>query len=177
MQLLVFKVCHISRKLMTPKGECLQTCADLEYFLNECQKCKLLGGSGGMFPLGKFFVIYLPKFPFLGSDRILTRFQLGKFFIIKNIFIMKNLTDFCKMMETGVEPHLICLFERHVKVVMCLTLSWFEFLLRKWASNQQNVSQNQWTVKMFCSYCTLLEAQGNQRAWYTHRLGTFFIPS
>ena len=92
---------------------------------------KLLGGSGGMLPLGKFFVIYLPKFPFLGSDRILTRFQLGKFFIINNIFIMKNLTDFCKMMETGVEPHLICLFERHVKVVMCLTLSWFEFLLRK----------------------------------------------
>ena len=119
----------------------------------------------------------VPKFPFLGSDRILTRFQLGKFFIIKNIFIMKNLTDFCKMVETGVDPHLICLFERHVKVLMCLTFSWFEILLRKWASNQQNVSQNQWTVKMFCSYCTLLEAQGNQRVWYTHRLGTFFIPS
>ena len=68
---------------MTPKGECLQTCVDLEYFLNECQRRKHLGGSGGMLPLGKFFVIYLPKFPFLGSDRILTRFQLGKFFIIK----------------------------------------------------------------------------------------------
>ena len=76
-----------------------------------------------MLPLGKFFVIYLPKFPFLGSDRILTRFQLGKLFIIKNIFIMKNLTDFCKMVETGVYAHLICLFERHVKVLMCLTFS------------------------------------------------------
>ena len=35
---------------------------------------------------------------------------------------MKNLTDFCKMVETGVDLHLICLFERHVKVLMCLTL-------------------------------------------------------
>ena len=32
------------------------------------------------------------------------RFQLGKFFIIKNIFIMKNLIDFRKTMETGVDP-------------------------------------------------------------------------
>ena len=36
---------------------------------------------------------------------------------------MKNLTDFCKMVETGVDPHLICLLERHVKVLMCLTFS------------------------------------------------------
>ena len=28
------------------------------------------------------------------------------FFIIKNIFIMKNLTDFRKTVETGVDPHL-----------------------------------------------------------------------
>ena len=44
------------------------------------------------------------------SDRILARFQLGNVFIIRNMFIMKNLTDFCKMMETGVEPCLVCLF-------------------------------------------------------------------
>ena len=30
----------------------------------------------------------------------------GKFFLIKNILIMKNLTDFCKMVETGVDPRL-----------------------------------------------------------------------
>ena len=80
-------------------------------------------GVWGHAPPWEIFVIYLPKFPFLGSDRILTRFQLGKFFIIKNIFIMNNLTDFCKMVETGVDPHLICLFEHHVKVLMCLTFS------------------------------------------------------
>ena len=34
------------------------------------------------------------------------------FFIIKNIFIMKNVTNFSKTVETGVDPHVkrrICL--------------------------------------------------------------------
>ena len=35
------------------------------------------------------------------------RFQLGKLFIIKNIFGMKNLTDFRKTVETVVDPRLI----------------------------------------------------------------------
>ena len=36
-----------------------------------------------------------------------TGFQLDTvFFIVKNIFIMKNVTDFCKMVETGVDPRL-----------------------------------------------------------------------
>ena len=35
-----------------------------------------------------------------------SRFQPGKFFFIKNIFIMKNLTDFRKTLETGLGPRL-----------------------------------------------------------------------
>ena len=33
-------------------------------------------------------------------------FNLGSFIIIKSMFIMKNLTDFSKTVETGVNPHL-----------------------------------------------------------------------
>ena len=33
-------------------------------------------------------------------------FNLESFFVIKNIFIMKNLTDFGKTVETGVDPYL-----------------------------------------------------------------------
>ena len=32
-------------------------------------------------------------------------FNLGSFIIIKSMFIMKNLTDFRKTVETGVNPH------------------------------------------------------------------------
>ena len=47
------------------------------------------------------------KSPFQGFRVIQTGFQLGKcFFIIKNIFIMKNLTGFHKKVETGVDPRL-----------------------------------------------------------------------
>jgi len=33
-------------------------------------------------------------------------FNLASFIIIKSMFIMKNLTDFCKTVETGVNPRL-----------------------------------------------------------------------
>ena len=33
-------------------------------------------------------------------------FNLGSFIIIKSMFIMKNLTDFRKTVETGVNPHM-----------------------------------------------------------------------
>ena len=33
-------------------------------------------------------------------------FNLGSFIIIKSMFIMKNVTDFRKTVETGVNPHL-----------------------------------------------------------------------
>ena len=59
-------------------------------FQNERQRCKSLGGSGGMLPMG-IFLFQLPKVPFPGflsiSDRILASsfswdeaLQLGKFF-------------------------------------------------------------------------------------------------
>ena len=35
-----------------------------------------------------------------GESKPLSRFQLGKL----KLFIMKNLTDFCKMVKTGVDP-------------------------------------------------------------------------
>lgn len=53
-----------------------------------------------------------PKVSFPGSlshsERILDRFQLGKSFIIENLFIMKNVNHFLKMVETGVDPCLSC---------------------------------------------------------------------
>ena len=63
------------------------------------------------------------------------------FFIIKNIFIMKNLTDFCKMVEASVD---LCLARRkfsknkHIKLTfywwyqtafVLLVLHWFQFCL------------------------------------------------
>ena len=40
-------------------------------------------------------------------SRPFSRFQLEKLkIIIKNMFVMKNLTDFRKTMETGVDPRL-----------------------------------------------------------------------
>ena len=45
--------------------------------------------------------------PCKSADYFISRFQLGKFFIVsKNIFIVKNLTDFRKTVETGVDPRL-----------------------------------------------------------------------
>ena len=34
-------------------------------------------------------------------SNIFSRFQLGKFFLLKNIFIMKSLNGFCKMVKTS----------------------------------------------------------------------------
>ena len=45
--------------------------------------------------------------PCKSADDFISQFQLRKFFIvIKNIFIVKNLTDFRKTVETGVDPRL-----------------------------------------------------------------------
>ena len=59
--------------------------------------------TGGLFQQGQF--------PYCGgyeARRVQTfsRFQLGLLLLLlsKNIFIMKNLTDFRKSMETGVDP-------------------------------------------------------------------------
>ena len=82
-------------------------------FQNECQRCKSLGGSGGMLPMGIFFYFNFPKSPFLGFSAIQTGYwpvpspgikpcNLESFFFY--ISVMKNLTDFCKLVETSVDP-------------------------------------------------------------------------
>ena len=39
--------------------------------------------------------------------------------IIENIFIIKNLTDIRKTVETGLDPHLCVVFCRHVHLLFC----------------------------------------------------------
>ena len=55
-----------------------------------------------------FYSLFLVTFPwFLKSlVRILARFELGKIFSSKIYLSMKTLTDFRKMVETGVDPRL-----------------------------------------------------------------------
>ena len=52
------------------------------------------GGAGACSPWGNFSDFQLPKVPFSAflshSDRILARFQLGKFYFYQNIFIYKK---------------------------------------------------------------------------------------
>ena len=84
---------------------------------NDRRRLKLLGGLGGML-LREFFEILTPSSPcswFLSnSDRKLSkpfsRFQLGiNFSFIKKIlYIIKNLTDFHKTVETGMDTCLQC---------------------------------------------------------------------
>ena len=47
--------------------------------------------------------------PYKSADFSISRFQLGEIFHIKNIFIMKTLTDFRKTVETCVDPRLVAL--------------------------------------------------------------------
>jgi len=44
--------------------------------------------------------------PCKSADYFISRFKLGEVFHIKNMFMMKTLTDFRKMVETGVDPRL-----------------------------------------------------------------------
>ena len=86
-------------------------------FLSERRRRKLIGGSGECSTL-KFFgflrhsasiwsVPFSSDEAFQTADYFISQFQLGKYFIvIKNIFIVKNLTNFRKTVETGVDPRL-----------------------------------------------------------------------
>ena len=47
--------------------------------------------------------------PYKSADFSISQFQLGEIFHIKNIFIMKTLTDFRKTVETCVDPRLVAL--------------------------------------------------------------------
>ena len=55
--------------------------------------------------------------PYKSADFSISRFQLGEIFHIKNIFIMKTLTDFRKTVETCVDPRLVAL--PHKRLMGC----------------------------------------------------------
>ena len=63
-------------------------------------------------PPGNFLDFHSLKSPFLDFIVIQTGYwpdsNLESVFIIKNIFVMKNVTDFRKTVETGVDPCLLC---------------------------------------------------------------------
>ena len=62
-------------------------------------------------PPGNFLDFYSLKSPFLDFIVIQKGYwpdsNLESVFIIKNIFVMKNVTDFRKTVETGVDPRLV----------------------------------------------------------------------
>ena len=60
-------------------------------------------------------------------SRPFSRFQLEKSIIIKNIFIIKSLTDFRKTVETGVDPHLSVVLSSNPQPFSCKynVASWF----------------------------------------------------
>ena len=64
-------------------------------------------------PPGNFLDFHSLKSPFLGFIVIQKGYwpdsNLESVFIIKNIFVTKNVTDFRKTVETGVDPHLMCM--------------------------------------------------------------------
>ena len=102
-----------------------KTAGDLESiltdFLNKQRKSKLLGGSRGMLPQEIFWILTTQSPLSWASESFrqdiywlskpFSRFQLGKFFLIKITGIVNYLwkiwpINFCKTVETGV--HCIC---------------------------------------------------------------------
>ena len=75
-------------------------------FLTECRRRKLLAGSGGRLPQERFWIFNsLTSLSWVSES---FRRDIGQiltwkvFFISKNIFITKNLTDLRKTVEPGV---------------------------------------------------------------------------
>ena len=80
-------------------------------FPNEHRKCKLLGGLGAC-PNGNFFSILTSQSPLSRVSESFRQDNLASSFssdeaLQLNTSIMKNLTDFGKTMETGVDPRLL----------------------------------------------------------------------
>ena len=57
------------------------------------------------------------------------KFQFGKFFIIKNIFIMKNLIYFRKTVEACVDPGLIDFASLAVQCFKRVSIGWWDLRL------------------------------------------------
>ena len=66
----------------------------------------------------------------------------GKFFLIKNIFIMINLTDFCNMVEAGVDPRLKVEWKRWCNGQTCSWVWLFSPGFKQHA-----------TLQLFCKKC------------------------
>ena len=77
-------------------------------FPKRAPKAQASSGVRGRAPSGMFLDFYSSKSsPFQGFRVIQKGFQLGKCFFSINIFIMKNVTDFGKTVEIGVDPRLV----------------------------------------------------------------------
>ena len=79
-------------------------------FLNERRRRKLLGGPGAC-PNGKFFSILTSQSPLSWVSESFRQDNLASSFssdeaLQLNISIIKDLTDFRKTVETGVDPRL-----------------------------------------------------------------------
>ena len=79
-------------------------------FPKRAPKARAFSEVRGLAPPRNYLDFYSLKSPFLGFRVIQMGywpdFNLENVFIFKNIFNMKNVTDFCKTVETGVDPHL-----------------------------------------------------------------------
>ena len=78
-------------------------------FPKRAPKAQASSGVRERAPSGNFLDFFSLKSPFQGFRVIQKGFQLGKCFfcVCVNIFIMKNVTDFGKTVEIGVDPRLV----------------------------------------------------------------------
>ena len=76
-------------------------------FPKRAPKAQASSGVRGRVPSGNFLDFYSSKSPFQGFRVTQKGFQLGKCFFSTNISIMKNVTDFGKTVEIGVDPRLV----------------------------------------------------------------------
>ena len=84
---------------------------NIDRFPKRAPKAQAFSGVRGLALPRNYLDFYSLKSPFLGFRVIQVGywpdFNLESVFIFKNIFNMKNVTDFRKTVKTGVDPHLI----------------------------------------------------------------------
>ena len=112
---------HCCQQLRCPRYSITDVSLPPYRILHQCHQCSSVNrrcnnrpirGSGAYSPLGlgKFLDFNSPQSPFLGFRVIQTGywpdFSLESFIFIKIYLFIKNLADFRKTVETGVDPHL-----------------------------------------------------------------------
>ena len=107
----VLNISHITRR-----GSRINT----DRFPKWARKAPAFSGVRGVAPLRNYLDFYSLKSPFLDFQVIQMGywpdFNLQSVFILINIFNMKNVTDFRKTVETGVDPHLITFRDCHMHI-------------------------------------------------------------